>query len=589
MHGRHRNLVVMATGTGKTVVAALDYRRLRERRGRLAALRRPPRGDPRAEPVDVPPHHARRLVRRALRRRRAADGVASRLRVGAVARSARPGRELDPDQLRHGDRRRVPPRRAPRPRPTADCSTTSQPKVLLGLTATPERADGAGRPCAGSTAGSPSSCGCGRRWNEAARAVPVLRAARRRRPAQCSAGSGARATTPRELTNVYTGHDARSRIILQSAAGQGHRRRPDAGARLLREHRPRRVHGGALQRGRHSVAAVTSRTPPGGPRDRASRRCGADDVNVRVHRRPVQRGRRRPGDRHGAVPASDRERDRLPPAARPRPPARRRQAVPHRARLHRQPARRSSASTSATGPSPGSAGEGLAARDRARLPDAAAGLPHRARPGRSRPRAPQRAVVAADRLERPGRRAASARRLHRSATFLDETGLELDDIYRRRRGGWAGLRRSGWTRSATARSRGRKLAGAIGRMLHIDDLERLDVPCGRCSSLDARPRPPATFGGRAARLLAMLALLAVGLDRAARPARRRPPTALGEPIPTRRAARVGCTSSGTASGGSPVRSTPRRASRSMSTPATASRSCSPPSACQPFARRVVPA
>ncbi|MFD0817322.1 DEAD/DEAH box helicase family protein, partial [Micromonospora zhanjiangensis] len=29
VHGRHRNLVVMATGTGKTVVAALDYRRLR--------------------------------------------------------------------------------------------------------------------------------------------------------------------------------------------------------------------------------------------------------------------------------------------------------------------------------------------------------------------------------------------------------------------------------------------------------------------------------------------------------------------------------------------------------------------------------
>jgi superfamily II DNA or RNA helicase len=28
-HGRHRNLVVAATGTGKTVVAALDYRRLR--------------------------------------------------------------------------------------------------------------------------------------------------------------------------------------------------------------------------------------------------------------------------------------------------------------------------------------------------------------------------------------------------------------------------------------------------------------------------------------------------------------------------------------------------------------------------------
>ena len=33
-HGRHRNLVVAATGTGKTVVAALDYRQLCERRAR---------------------------------------------------------------------------------------------------------------------------------------------------------------------------------------------------------------------------------------------------------------------------------------------------------------------------------------------------------------------------------------------------------------------------------------------------------------------------------------------------------------------------------------------------------------------------
>jgi hypothetical protein len=30
IHGRHRNLLVAATGTGKTVVAALDYRRIAE-------------------------------------------------------------------------------------------------------------------------------------------------------------------------------------------------------------------------------------------------------------------------------------------------------------------------------------------------------------------------------------------------------------------------------------------------------------------------------------------------------------------------------------------------------------------------------
>src|SRR6201999_2481893 len=37
VHGRHRNVVVMATGTGKTVVAALDYKRLRQA-GRIESL-----------------------------------------------------------------------------------------------------------------------------------------------------------------------------------------------------------------------------------------------------------------------------------------------------------------------------------------------------------------------------------------------------------------------------------------------------------------------------------------------------------------------------------------------------------------------
>jgi superfamily II DNA or RNA helicase/HKD family nuclease len=37
-HGRHRNLVVAATGTGKTVVAALDYRQLRRKAGRDLSL-----------------------------------------------------------------------------------------------------------------------------------------------------------------------------------------------------------------------------------------------------------------------------------------------------------------------------------------------------------------------------------------------------------------------------------------------------------------------------------------------------------------------------------------------------------------------
>ena len=38
MHGRHKNLLIAATGTGKTVVAALDYRHLCAEFGRRPRL-----------------------------------------------------------------------------------------------------------------------------------------------------------------------------------------------------------------------------------------------------------------------------------------------------------------------------------------------------------------------------------------------------------------------------------------------------------------------------------------------------------------------------------------------------------------------
>ncbi len=53
--GHHRNLLVAATGTGKTVMAAVDYARLRSTLGRSRLLvRRASSGDPRPEPGDVP-------------------------------------------------------------------------------------------------------------------------------------------------------------------------------------------------------------------------------------------------------------------------------------------------------------------------------------------------------------------------------------------------------------------------------------------------------------------------------------------------------------------------------------------------------
>ena len=56
LHDRHRNLVVAATGTGKTVIAALDYRALAEKAGKqprlLFVAHR--QGDPGAVDADIP-------------------------------------------------------------------------------------------------------------------------------------------------------------------------------------------------------------------------------------------------------------------------------------------------------------------------------------------------------------------------------------------------------------------------------------------------------------------------------------------------------------------------------------------------------
>ena len=62
------------------------------------------------------------------------------------------------------------------------------------------------------------------------------------------------------------------------------------------------------------------------------------------------------------------------------------------------------------------------------------------------------------------------------ADFLADTGLELEDIYRRRSGGgWAGLRRLAELDSAEVGPDDARLGAAIGRMLHLDDAARIDA------------------------------------------------------------------------------------------------------------------
>src|SRR3954468_6589378 len=140
VHGRHRKLVVAATGTGKTVVAALDYRRLCERSG--------------SRPTLLFVAHRREILEQSLRTYREVLGDADfgELYVGG-ARPERWGHvfasvqsltaygiaNLPPDayavvvidEFHHAEARTY--------RSLLD---HLRPDELLGLTATPERGDG---------------------------------------------------------------------------------------------------------------------------------------------------------------------------------------------------------------------------------------------------------------------------------------------------------------------------------------------------------------------------------------------------------------------------------------------------------------
>ncbi|WP_328807731.1 DUF3427 domain-containing protein [Nonomuraea antri] len=139
VHDRHRNLLVAATGTGKTVVAVFDYRNLQRRLGRQPSL--------------LFVAHRREILAQALRTYRQVLAVPDfgELHVGderarhwrhvfaSVQSLSRTIESFDPshfdvvviDEFHHAA--------APTYRQIIN---HLQPKELLGLTATPERADG---------------------------------------------------------------------------------------------------------------------------------------------------------------------------------------------------------------------------------------------------------------------------------------------------------------------------------------------------------------------------------------------------------------------------------------------------------------
>ena len=90
------------------------------------------------------------------------------------------------------------------------------------------------------------------------------------------------------------------------------------------------------------------------------------------------------------------------------------------------------------------------------------------------------------------------------ATYLDESGRELPDLYRGGRPGWSGLRRLAGLDDVAASDDEERLTKAVGRMLHIDDAERVAF----YRTLLAAPAPPdaTMLDERQQRLLAMLHL-----------------------------------------------------------------------------------
>ena len=168
-HGRSASGTT-ATGTSSSPLPAPERRswppsttgscvRTRQQRS-LAPLRRPPGGDPPTVTRDV---SSRSNATDRSARSTVGGASPSGRHVFAMIQSFRrsDSSTIDRRRIRRGDRRRVSPRRGTELRPP--CSRTCSPPSSLGLTATPERHGRRRRHSSGSTAGSRSSSGSGRR------------------------------------------------------------------------------------------------------------------------------------------------------------------------------------------------------------------------------------------------------------------------------------------------------------------------------------------------------------------------------------------------------------------------------------------
>ena len=309
VHDRHRNLLVAATGTGKTVIAALDYRRLCARAGRGSSLLFVAH---RKEILAQVAAHLSRgagdpsfgeLTSAATRPERWRHVFASVQSLSAYGLSTVAPDAFDVvviDEFHHAEAATTAPPRPPGP---ASCS---------GLTATPERGgrldvrdlfgghvaaelrlwDALGPTCSApsTTSASPTAPTCGASTGAAA--------VRRRR--------ALRPSTPATTPAPDHPHSCATRWPTSA----------DEGAGLLRliahaEYMARPFNEAGI------AARASPADPAGRPRARrsptcaraGSRRSSPSTSSTRASTCPRQ---------HRALPASDRERHGLPAAARPR-------------------------------------------------------------------------------------------------------------------------------------------------------------------------------------------------------------------------------------------------------------------------------
>jgi superfamily II DNA or RNA helicase len=468
--GHHRNLLVAATGTGKTVMAAVDYARLRTTlpRARLLFVAH------REEILD----QSLATFRHALRdppsasAGSAAVGRAASITSSRRSRASAPrARDLDPRSLRRRHRRRVPPRRRALVPALLDHLA---PVELLGSPPPPSAA---------------TACRCSdwfdgriaaelRLWDaiDQHRLAPFayygIHDGLDLREIPWRRGRGLRRDG---LSNLVTANDAWARSGDRSSCSPGSTTLDDARPRLLRQRRARPLHGPRLQRGGHRRDGGVGRQPDAERRDGPAR-LAARGVNVvfsvdlfnegidvpavdtllllrptdspTLFLQQLGRGLRKQPRARGSAPCSTSSAITAP----------------------------SSASTGASGPARRDSPQGPDPAGRARLPVPARGLPHGARPRGERTSCwqPPQAL--------PSRRPAKVEELRRLAQggarvtmrgFLEETGSSSrtstgDD-------GWSDLCEAAGLAVRTAGPHEKDLRSACARLLHVDDPERIDA------------------------------------------------------------------------------------------------------------------